>query len=171
MPSQLRLCGDCAVAPGQPHVNGCDVARCLRSGRQRLSCPAPWSGFRDCGRDVWTGEWPGEADCREQGLWCYWQAPAHGRRYGRWVPCTADHPNAVTDLNRLYEHCRWDAELGKWVRGSCVHDFVWHVVVDEGGPDRLRECVKCGMLDSEELLRAALASRLVHRDGMTFFGQ
>jgi hypothetical protein len=49
-------CPDCGVAPGRRHHAGCDVARCLETGHQRLSC----AGGHDCGQDVWTGEWPRE---------------------------------------------------------------------------------------------------------------
>ena len=56
-------CGDCAVKPGEPHTGGCDVARCLETGDQRLSCGED----HDHGRDIWTGVWPGEAECIEFG--------------------------------------------------------------------------------------------------------
>jgi hypothetical protein len=53
-------CPDRAVVVGEPHVDdeydgGCDVARCLETGRQRLMCDLD----HDCGRDIWTGWWPG----------------------------------------------------------------------------------------------------------------
>jgi hypothetical protein len=31
-------CGDCGAEPGSPHAWGCDVARCLVDGGQRLQC-------------------------------------------------------------------------------------------------------------------------------------
>lgn len=31
-------CGDCGAEPGQAHADGCDVARCLLTGRQRIQC-------------------------------------------------------------------------------------------------------------------------------------
>jgi hypothetical protein len=57
-------CPDCDVAVGEAHVNdeadgGCDVARCLVTGPQRLTCEADHAADHDCGRDVWTGGWPG----------------------------------------------------------------------------------------------------------------
>jgi len=53
-------CPDCAVAVGKPHEydeydGGCDVARCLVTGLQRLMCDRN----HDHGRDIWTGWWPG----------------------------------------------------------------------------------------------------------------
>jgi hypothetical protein len=51
-------CPDCAV--GEAHEydeydGGCDVARCLVTGLQRPMCDLD----HDCGRDVWSGWWPG----------------------------------------------------------------------------------------------------------------
>lgn len=52
-------CPDCAVAVGELHVydendGGCDVGTV--TGLQRLMCDAD----HDCGRNVWTGWWPGQ---------------------------------------------------------------------------------------------------------------
>lgn len=34
-----KVCGDCGVAKGESHVDGCDVARCTLCGEyQRLTC-------------------------------------------------------------------------------------------------------------------------------------
>lgn len=61
------LCGDCAVAPGQPHQPGCDVARCKLCGWQDIG---DHSG--DCSEDrpstIWTGTWPGRAEVEEYKL-------------------------------------------------------------------------------------------------------
>lgn len=107
-------CPDCAVPPGEPHQDGCDVAQCLWTGRQRLMCPragtieevhqlTDGTGFvpHNCGRDVWTGRWPGEAECEEFGF-----ALTAGLPSGRFVP----------DLNRLFAECQWDRTQARWVR-------------------------------------------------------
>jgi hypothetical protein len=90
MSVRVDICGDCAVMPGEPHEDGCDVARCLRTGMQRLSC----TSRHDCGQDVWTGEWPGDADCRRLG----------------WLT-----PDGRPDVNRLNPlQARWDRQALRW---------------------------------------------------------
>lgn len=111
-----EACPDCGAVIDEPHDDGCDVARCLATGMQRLSC----DGYEehDCGQDVWTGMWPGEAECAEFGWWAYFAgAPAGWQGYG-WVRCEADHPEAVPDLNRLVIDATWDETAGRWVRTS-----------------------------------------------------
>ncbi|PSL51377.1 hypothetical protein B0I31_1216 [Saccharothrix carnea] len=82
-------CPDCEVATGQPHVEGCDVARCLRTGLQRLSCEHE----HDCGKDTWSGRWPGEVDCERFG----WMI-------GPGLP----------DLNRLLTEATWNPATEQW---------------------------------------------------------
>lgn len=91
-------CPDCAVAVGEPHVydecdGGCDVARCLDTGLQRLLCDLDHD--RDCGRDIWTGWWPGLVDCEQFG----------------WM-----HGPGFPDLNRLYTEATWDRARCAWVK-------------------------------------------------------
>jgi hypothetical protein len=119
-----RACPDCAVSVGTAHEDGCDVARCLATGRQRLMCDGfpgvalndaragePVSiQLHDCGREIWTGRWPGEVECEEYGWWCYF-VPHQG-----FIPCGPDHPEAMHDLNRLALVCDWDAAAGRWRR-------------------------------------------------------
>jgi hypothetical protein len=139
----MKNCPDCNAKPGELHHHGCDVERCTFCGRQALSCgcwarqlgvPADdldyeptdeeWDVWQaKCeqqGRIPWTGVWPGIAECREYGLWCY-QDPTHygnpNMHYGH-IPCDADHPNASEDLNRLYSECVWDRNQKKFVRKS-----------------------------------------------------
>ena len=100
-------CPDCAANVGGVHDGGCDVARCLATGWQRLSCP----GNHDCGLDVWTGEWPGDAECRDFGWWVQDRC-AEGMG---WVPCAPDAPGAMADRNRLSRDARWSAEQRRWV--------------------------------------------------------
>jgi hypothetical protein len=110
-----RNCPDCAVAPGERHDGGCDVARCLATGQQRLQCDGRDEGYphadHDCGTDVWTGEWPGDVECREFGWWVQDRC-AEGMG---WVPCAADAPGATEDLNRLAQDARWSPEQARWV--------------------------------------------------------
>ncbi len=89
-------CPDCAVAVGEAHIydevdGGCDVARCLVTGLQRLMCDLN----HDCGRDTWTGWWPGHVDCQ---------------RYG-WMIAPG-----LPDLNRLAQEAAWDPVAHHWVR-------------------------------------------------------
>ena len=121
-------CPDCGAGIGQPHDDGCDVARCLVTGMQRLQCDG-WHKeaalreavpgiFEDpvCGQDAWTGQWPGAAECDEYGWYTWFRPPPPGGRYGEWVPCGPDHPDAVWNLTRLVTECAWDRQQRRWVR-------------------------------------------------------
>lgn len=130
-----RSCNDCGAAVGTPHEVGCDVARCMWTGGQRIQCDSGLAAEcckvmkgagrsdlavdlayhlslddpeHDCGRDIWTGEWPGDSDAREMDIWTRWGPP--------WIECDKDHPDARPDLNRLHTVGRWDREQAKWVR-------------------------------------------------------
>ena len=61
-----KPCPDCQAKVGTPHKHGCDTARCLRTGVQRLQC-----GCGKCGEDVWTGHWPGIELAYQRKLVCY----------------------------------------------------------------------------------------------------
>jgi hypothetical protein len=105
-----EACYDCGVEPGESHKAGCDIARCLITGEQRLSC----SDDHDCGSDVWTGLWPGEAECVEFGWWSKWIDGPDGR--GHWEQTTADDPDREPDLNGLHTgETVWDRKAGRWV--------------------------------------------------------
>jgi len=67
------------------------------------------------GRLPWTGEWPGDAECRELGFWCYW-GPDYGER--GWVRCDKDHVGARADLTRLMMECDWDPKARRYVLRS-----------------------------------------------------
>lgn len=99
------VCHDCHAKPGEPHDDGCDTARCLQTGGQRLAC----AKRHDHGRDIWTGMWPGEAECREFG----WFSRFTERG---WERCAEDAPGAGPDLNRLRTgEAQWDRKVRRWV--------------------------------------------------------
>ncbi len=68
--AHMGPCGDCGVGVGSQHVPGCDVARCLKCGGQRISCGCEWPEGEE--QQVWTGLWPGAAECREHKLVARW---------------------------------------------------------------------------------------------------
>lgn len=132
-------CPDCAVPVGVEHRQGCDVARCLWNGGQRMTHELPRSTVahlvglevhdftppsHDCGRDVWTGEWPGIEDCRRLGFWCQWfnlttgQPEESGSITGdphTFRPCGPADAFAIEDLNRLSPPTAWwDSEVRRW---------------------------------------------------------
>jgi hypothetical protein len=84
-------CRDCDAAVGEAHQPICWTARCLATGLRRVDCP----GGHDCGRDLWTGWWPGDLDCERLG----------------WFDQYGHH-----DLNRLYTEAVWDPDRCMWVR-------------------------------------------------------
>lgn len=61
-----KPCPDCGALVGEKHQAMCDVARCLATGAQRLSCVCT-----QCGEDVWIGLWPGIKECYEEKLICF----------------------------------------------------------------------------------------------------
>jgi hypothetical protein len=123
-------CPDCRAVIGDEHDDGCDVARCMAYGTQRVQCSPgarmvvrgilPNGGVdvdwetdgHDCGRDVWSGRWPGLAECEEFDWWAVFVP------YGNpsWRPVAAGTPGAVHDLNRLVVEAKWSPELRRWVR-------------------------------------------------------
>lgn len=87
-------CHDCSVAAGEAHLDGCDVARCLVTGLQRLSCMED----HDCGCDVWRASWPGNAECIKYDL------------------ILGELPNGeiLGDLNTLYVKGTWNRAKQRW---------------------------------------------------------
>jgi len=59
-------CPDCGVKPGENHYEGCDAARCLKTGNQKLSCYCS-----DCGNQIWAGLWSGVQQCYDNGWVVY----------------------------------------------------------------------------------------------------
>lgn len=94
-PLTIRSCPDCAVKPGQPHKDGCDVERCSECGGQRLSCGCDGDGH-DKAFARWTGLWPAEAECAALGYYAL-LIPNVG-----WQRCAPHDDGATLDLNRFY---------------------------------------------------------------------
>ncbi len=100
MADKKQNCPDCGVPPGSMHQRECDIEQCPNCGRQLLTCSC-----RDAQRAVrlpWTGHYPGIAECMEFG-WYAKLTPGVG-----WVPCDAEEPGAMEDLNRLAMEAEWD---------------------------------------------------------------
>jgi hypothetical protein len=65
----------------------------------------------------WTGEWPGQEECREFG-WYAKLVSGVG-----WVQCDQDDAGANPDLNRLYVEAEWDPLSRRFVkRQSLPHN-------------------------------------------------
>ncbi|MFE4857320.1 hypothetical protein [Streptomyces sp. NPDC056670] len=54
----VPLCPDCEARPGDEHADGCDVARCPTTGRQRLTCDQGESCAGHLCRTRWAGRLP-----------------------------------------------------------------------------------------------------------------
>ena len=105
-------CPDCGAATGELHRKGCDVEPCPYCGGQRLSCRfmGRCGRVRRGDRIPWTGEWPGDAECREFG---WYAKPGPDRRL---VACGPDEPGASLVLNRLHADAVWDRASKRFVR-------------------------------------------------------
>lgn len=108
----IDLCPDCKVPPGQPHTEGCDIARCPACGQQRIQCD---EHGHVRAASIWTGQWPGKAECERLGWWAYF-VPFKG-----WISCPKETPAAVADLNRLSDAAAkgelvWDPARQEFVR-------------------------------------------------------
>lgn len=91
--SSKSHCNDCNAAPGERHMEGCDVTRCTSCGCQRLGCNCEGGE-----PDIWTGLWPGIKECYEQKLICFDTCP-----YPKEKELNAKH---------------WCFDLNEWVRSG-----------------------------------------------------
>ena len=108
--SKEKLCGDCDAKVGELHSIGCDIERCPVCGLQAISCGCPEDEKSKYPKLPWTGEYPGESECREFG----WYAKLDEKK--GWIPCEKDEPGANIDLNRLYTEATWDPAIRKFVK-------------------------------------------------------
>jgi hypothetical protein len=107
MTTQQSNCPDCGVKPGELHRLGCDVERCPDCGGQYLMCIG--HDEPEYPRIPWSGEWPGNAECREFGWWSRFVLEVG------WIRCADDEPGASEDLNRLSHDATWAPEQARWV--------------------------------------------------------
>jgi hypothetical protein len=113
--TEKTICHDCKVKPGALHKPGCDVERCPNCGFQLCTCGCSDAEIEAVGRMVWTGRWPGEAECEEYGFWCRQGEKLPGALVGQWTPCHKDDPGARPHLNRLVFECDWDKTKKRFV--------------------------------------------------------
>ncbi len=133
----LPACHDCGVAIGSPHVEGCDVARCMLCGGQasHCACCCKLHGSRDSnespdpdhfveyniavaavgGPDTWTGQIPDAASCIDLGLYIRWDRKIRGH-----VPCEASNRYGHLDVTGLRKRATWDVAARKWVARSTI---------------------------------------------------
>jgi len=121
---QLISC-DCVY-----EINGMDPDLLEREYPEIWTCGATdemWARYDSMiegigGRDVYSGEWPGEANARALGFFCRW-VDETGRvgdwacRPGTWRRCKETDMGARPDLNRLSEWggVTWDRTKRAWV--------------------------------------------------------
>ena len=102
-------CPECGARPGNVHRRGCDVELCPYCGDQlvRCRCSAPYPPLDD--RMVWTGTFPGVAECEEFG-WYARLVPGQG-----WILCDPWDLDAEPDLYRLHAEAQWDREGKRFI--------------------------------------------------------
>lgn len=112
-----QACAGCDALVGEYHRPGCQMERCpycggplcwcLHFGRCDEGSDAPWPPPLD-DRIVWTGEWPGEKECR---------------LFGRNESVTSFVSRSRRRLNRLAEATEWDRMNKRFVRTSLTEAF------------------------------------------------
>ncbi|AMV40487.1 hypothetical protein VT85_23860 [Planctomyces sp. SH-PL62] len=110
MADKIQKCPDCGVSPGALHQKRCDLEQCPNCGGKVLSCPC--TAEQKAVRLNWSGFYPGVAECIEFG-WFAKLVPGRG-----WVPCGAEEPDAMEDLNRLMLEAEWSPLEMRYVRKS-----------------------------------------------------
>ena len=119
---QPKTCNDCGAEPGEEHQGCCDVERCplCRNGNQAMCCdihayneerPDDFNPEWENIREVWTGFWPGELEARAMNWWSRC-TPWPGQKYGPYVDCPPDHPDASPDLNRYSSYLHTGKDPG-----------------------------------------------------------
>jgi len=110
--AMMKTCPDCGVEPGQQHKGCCDVEICSACGDQFISCDCQ---EHDPAKSVWTGLWPGVAECRERG-WYIQMSP--GPEYKIGPACDKSHPWATEDINRWFVFSQTGEDPGPNCNGA-----------------------------------------------------
>jgi hypothetical protein len=101
---EFEKCPNCRVSIGEKHKVDCDVGRCKTHGNQRLFC----TGSGICAETKFSGYWPGTEEAIERG---WFAIQVEGRE---WVPCHADEPNSIPDVNKVIRTLEWNPDTEKY---------------------------------------------------------
>lgn len=99
-----HTCPSCSVVVGVRHRPACDVARCETHGNQYARHTPK------CRPTTWLGYFPATLEAVEYGFFCYWDNDLR-----TWVPCSAGHPEAMPDLNRVVTEADWDPRTERFI--------------------------------------------------------
>lgn len=123
-----NLCRDCGVKPGEPHEDGCCVARCTECGEQEFMnfcelAPTVWDekeedwAYEDpnWGKgQIWTGTHPGLAEAEQYGFYVKWTMGKWPEAPGRWMlwdkPPEEGEENVQADVEAFLNLGYWDKE-------------------------------------------------------------
>lgn len=119
-------CRECGVKIGKKHKPGCfkeycpacggQAIQCLKeiktkNGKIKLICENTDTEVDKKELIPFYGERPGINECREYGLFCYWD-----KKNNTWVSCDVSHPEAIEDLNTLHMIATWNRKLQRFVK-------------------------------------------------------
>ena len=139
---RIRRCGDCDVEPGQLHVGGCDLERCVFCGGQSISCNCIYEingidtedmetthpeiyykgpteemcAVREVEEEKYGGRlpWTGVYPGTEECIEFGWFVKWVEESPRKWQECGPDDPDAVPNVSRLQMGATWDRSARRW---------------------------------------------------------
>jgi hypothetical protein len=101
-------CPTCGAKRGEWHQRGCDWEQCPYCGDALRECVCSPGGLPPLDdRIPWAGRSEWAMACLDLGFF--------KRRVGKtWLPCDADSPGSVLDVNRLLRECVWNREAKRF---------------------------------------------------------
>ncbi len=102
--NNLECCPDCGTLPWELHKAGCEFEQCHLCGGQYIycNCTPNDNEYKDFPFVPWSGELPGNKECRKYGIYMKF---IRGRG---WIKCNRHEPGAKPDLNRLFTQGKWN---------------------------------------------------------------